>query len=62
MDEVTGAEDAMGAAAGGAQGFGAPNVPGQDRAFLRGGWPRGLTDAVATPSIYREGQMSIRHT
>ena len=53
VDEVTGAEDPMGAATGGAEGLGAPDVPRQEGVCPGGGGARGLTDAVAASANQR---------
>ena len=59
MDQVTRAEDAMGAAAGGAQGLGAPDVPRQEGVVLGGDGPRGLTDAVTAPGDGSDGRRQL---
>lgn len=51
MDQVTGAEDLLGTAGGGAKGFRSADVAAQDEGFLGGAGPGGLGDAVAAPGI-----------
>lgn len=48
VNEVTGTENTMRAAGRRAEGFGAPNIPGQHQGFFRRRRNWRLTDAIAT--------------
>lgn len=60
MDQVTGAEDLLGTAGGGAEGFRSADVTAQDERFLGGAGPGGLGDAVASPGIQHTFRRGLR--